>query len=143
MNNVSINSKEVDDLLMALDSVFKNEILFNALKKGAKYIQKEAQSNLSSLPYNINSKQISGINVRGDKQMTEVNVTINKHPLNHLFEAGTAERYVTKRNGIELKKPAFTGRMKDNNFFGAVIQNAGAIENEIYSGIIEQLNKIG
>lgn len=75
--------------------------------------------------------------------VNSVYVTINKHPLNHLFEGGTKPRQYTQIKGITLKKPHSTGAMKSYNFFGSALeQNAQKIEELIEQNITQQLNAL-
>lgn len=106
-------------------------------------IVKMGRSALTATGAKIDQKQLTGIKKKGDNVVNSVYVTINKHPLNHLFEGGTKPRQYTQRQGITLKKPHSTGAMKSYNFFGSTLeQNAQKIEELIEQNITQQLNAL-
>lgn len=106
-------------------------------------IVKIGRNALSSTGAKIDPKQLTGIKKKGDNVVNSVYVTINKHPLNHLFEGGTKPRAYTQRQGIALKKPHSTGAMRSYNFFGSTLeQNAQKIEELIEQNITLQLNAL-
>lgn len=106
-------------------------------------IVKIGRNALSSTGAKIDPKQLSGIKKRGENVTNSVYVTINKHPLNHLFEGGTKPRQYTQRQGITLRKPHSTGAMRSYNFFGTALeQNAQKIEELIEQNITQQLNAL-
>lgn len=143
MNNIKIDKSEVDRLLNELDLFTKQQCLYKALMKTGDEIVKLGRNALTATGAKINPKQLSGIKKRGENVTNSVYVTINKHPLNHLFEGGTKLRQYTQRQGITLKKPHSTGTMKSYNFFGSTLeQNAQKIEELIEQNITTQLNQI-
>lgn len=143
MNSVVVDKSEVDRLLAELDLFSKQQCLYKALMKVGDEIVKMGRSALSSTGAKIDPKQLTGIKKKGDNVVNSVYVTINKHPLNHLFEGGTKPRQYTQRQGITLKKPHSTGAMKSYNFFGTALeQNAQKIEELIEQNITTQLNQI-
>ena len=143
MNNIKVDKTEVDRLLNELDLFSKQQCLYKALMKVGDEIVKMGRNALSSTGARIDPKQLSGIKKKGDNVVNSVYVTINKHPLNHLFEGGTKLRQYTQRQGIALKKPHSTGAMKSYNFFGSTLeQNAQKIEELIEQNITLQLNQI-
>ena len=106
-------------------------------------IVKMGRSALSATGAKIDPKQLSGIKKKGDNVVNSVYVTINKHPLNHLFEGGTKPRQYTQLKGTTLRKPHSTGVMRSYNFFGqALEQNAKKIAELIEQNITQQLNQI-
>ena len=143
MNSVVVDKSEVDRLLAELDLFSKQQCLYKALMKVGDEIVKMARSALSSTGARIDHKQLSGIKKRGENVTNSVYVTINKHPLNHLFEGGTKPRQYTQLKGTTLRKPHSTGAMKSYNFFGSTLeQNAQKIEELIEQNITLQLNQI-
>ena len=143
MNNIKVDKTEVDRLLNELDLFTKQQCLYKALMKVGDEIVKMGRSALSSTGAKIDPKQLSGIKKKGDNVVNSVYVTINKHPLNHLFEGGTKLRQYTQRQGITLRKPHSTGAMRSYNFFGSTLeQNAQKIEELIEQNITTQLNQI-
>lgn len=143
MNSVVVDKSEVDRLLAELDLFSKQQCLYKALMKVGDEIVKIGRNALSSTGAKIDPKQLSGIKKRGENVTNSVYVTINKHPLNHLFEGGTKPRQYTQLKGITLRKPHSTGVMKSYNFFcTALEQNAQKIEELIEQNITTQLNQI-
>ena len=143
MNNIKVDKTEVDRLLNELDLFSKQQCLYKALMKVGDEIVKMGRSALSSTGAKIDPKQLTGIKKKGDNVVNSVYVTINKHPLNHLFEGGTKPRAYTQRKGIALKKPHSTGAMRSYNFFGqALEQNAQKIAELIEQNITQQLNQL-
>lgn len=143
MNNIKVDKTEVDRLLNELDLFTKQQCLYKALMKVGDSIVQMGRTALSSTGAKIDPKQLIGIKKKGENVTNSVYVTINKHPLNHLFEGGTKPRQYTQRQGITLKKPHSTGAMKSYNFFGqALEQNAQKIEELIEQNITTQLNQI-
>lgn len=143
MNNIKVDKTEVDRLLNELDLFTKQQCLYKALMKVGDEIVKMGRSALSSTGAKIDPKQLSGIKKRGENVTNSVYVTINKHPLNHLFEGGTKPRQYTQLRGTTLRKPHSTGAMRSYNFFGTALeQNAQKIEELIEQNITLQLNQI-
>ena len=143
MNNIKVDKTEVDRLLAELDLFSKQQCLYKALMKVGDSIVQMGRTALSSTGAKIDPKQLSGIKKRGENVTNSVYVTINKHPLNHLFEGGTKPRQYTQRQGITLKKPHSTGAMRSYNFFGTALeQNAQKIEELIEQNITQQLNAL-
>ena len=143
MNSVVVDKSEVDRLINELDLFTKQQCLYKALMKVGDEIVKMGRSALSSTGAKIDPKQLSGIKKRGENVTNSVYVTINKHPLNHLFEGGTKPRQYTQLKGITLRKPHSTGAMKSYNFFGSTLeQNAQKIEELIEQNITQQLNAL-
>lgn len=143
MNNIKIDKSEVDRLLNDLDLFSKQQCLYKALMKVGDEIVKMGRNALSSTGARIDPKQLSGIKKNGDNVVNSVYVTINKHPLNHLFEGGTKQRQYTQLKGVTLKKTHSTGAMRSYNFFGSTLeQNAQKIEELIEQNITQQLNAL-
>lgn len=143
MNSVVVDKSEVDRLLAELDLFSKQQCLYKALMKVGDEIVKMGRSALSSTGAKIDPKQLTGIKKKGDNVVNSVYVTINKHPLNHLFEGGTKPRQYTQLRGTTLRKPHSTGAMRSYNFFGSTLeQNAQKIEELIEQNITIQLNAL-
>lgn len=143
MNSVVVDKSEVDRLLNDLDLFSKQQCLYKALMKVGDEIVKMGRNALSSTGARIDPKQLTGIKKKGDNVVNSVYVTINKHPLNHLFEGGTKPRQYTQLRGTTLRKPHSTGAMRSYNFFGSALeQNAQKIEELIEQNITTQLNAL-
>lgn len=143
MNNIKVDKHEVDRLLNELDLFSKQQCLYKALMKVGDEIVKMGRNALSSTGARIDPKQLSGIKKKGDNVVNSVYVTINKHPLNHLFEGGTKLRQYTQLKGTTLRKPHSTGAMRSYNFFGTTLeQNAQKIAELIEQNITQQLNAL-
>lgn len=143
MSKIVVDKSEVDRLLNELDLFSKQQCLYKALMKVGDEIVKMGRSALSSTGAKIDPKQLTGIKKKGDNVVNSVYVTINKHPLNHLFEGGTKPRAYTQLKGTTLRKPHSTGAMRSYNFFGqALEQNAQKIEELIEQNITIQLNAL-
>lgn len=143
MNKIVVDKHEVDRLLAELDLFSKQQCLYKALMKVGDEIVKMGRSALSSTGAKIDPKQLTGIKKKGDNVVNSVYVTINKHPLNHLFEGGTKPRQYTQLKGTTLRKPHSTGAMRSYNFFGSTLeQNAQKIEELIEQNITQQLNAL-
>lgn len=143
MNSVVVDKSEVDRLLNELDLFTKQQCLYKALMKVGDEIVKIGRNALTATGARIYPKQLTGIKKRGENVTNSVYVTINKHPLNHLFEGGTKPRQYTQLKGTTLRKPHSTGAMKSYNFFGSTLeQNAQKIEELIEQNITTQLNQI-
>lgn len=143
MNNIKVDKSEVDRLLNELDLFSKQQCLYKALMKVGDEIVKMGRSALTATGAKIDPKQLSGIKKRGENVTNSVYVTINKHPLNHLFEGGTKPRQYIQLKGTTLRKPHSTGAMRSYNFFGTTIeQNTQKIAELIEQNITIQLNQI-
>lgn len=143
MSKIVVDKSEVDRLLHELDLFTKQQCLYKALMKVGDEIVKMGRNALSSTGARIDPKQLSGIKKHGENVTNSVYVTINKHPLNHLFEGGTKPRQYTQLKGTTLRKPHSTGAMKSYNFFGSTLeQNAQKIEELIEQNITTQLNAL-
>ena len=142
-SKIVVDKSEVDRLLAELDLFSKQQCLYKALMKVGDEIVKIGRSALTATCARIDSKQLSGIKKRGENVTNSVYVTINKHPLNHLFEGGTKPRAYTQLKGTTLRKPHSTGAMRSYNFFGTALeQNAQKIEELIEQNITIQLNAL-
>lgn len=143
MSKIVVDKSEVDRLLNELDLFSKQQCLYKALMKVGDEIVKMGRNALSSTGARIDPKQLSGIKKKGDNVVNSVYITINKHPLNHLFEGGTKPRQYTQLKGTTLRKPHSSGAMRSYNFFGSTLeQNAQKIEELIEQNITQQLNAL-
>ena len=143
MSKIVVDKSEVDRLLNELDLFSKQQCLYKALMKVGDSIVQMGRTALTATGARIAPKQLSGIKKRGENVTNSVYVTINKHPLNHLFEGGTKPRQYTQLRGTTLRKPHATGAMKSYNFFGSTLeQNAQKIEELIEQNITLQLNAL-
>lgn len=156
---VSIDSHEVDQLLNALsDQDFKNEILFNAVKEGAKVLQENAQNYFKSSvkganhysPY-IRKPLYEGVSVKADKPYCTVSVSIMNDFRMKFFEKGTAERmtkgrkivgYINRRRLKREGKGHATGSIKPTYFFRRARENDAPINEAIEQSITQALNKL-
>lgn len=142
-SKIVVDKSEVDRLLNDLDLFSKQQCLYKALMKVGDEIVKMGRTALTASGAKIDPKQLQGIKKRGENVTNSVYVTINKHPLNHLFEGGTKPRAYTQLKGTTLRKPHSTGAMRSYNFFGTALeQNAQKIEELIEQNITIQLNAL-
>ena len=94
--------KELMDALSELPTMsMKKGVVRNALKKAALPVKEAAKANAQSLPFD-NKAIVDSIKVgtslkksqRGRQDRSRVTVYVgSSHPLSHLFEFGTAERF--------------------------------------------------
>lgn len=154
-NTVNIDSKEVDQLLNNLaDTDELNKILFDAVKEGAKTLQKKTKQIFrmkvggvaSSISRFTRKPFEDGITMKTDKGFTEATVSIMGEPKLKWFEKGTNDRYTKgykitgyaqgKRNRLQREgKGHWTGKMTDKNFFRDARQG-----NDVNDAIIESIN---
>jgi len=97
-----VGLKETMDAMEKLPTLsMKKGVVRNALKKAALPVKEAAQSNAQRLPFDsekiANSMKVSTSlkkSQRGKQDRSRVTVYVgSSHPLSHLFEFGTAERY--------------------------------------------------
>lgn len=155
MNNVSINSSEVDRLLDNLgDSDLLNKILFEAIKAGAKVLQentkKQFRMEMGAVSSNISrftrKPFEDGITMKTDKAYCEATVSIMGDPRLKWFETGTDDRYTKgykitgyangRRNRLQRQgKGHWTGKIGRKDFFKHAREN-----NDTNDAIIESIN---
>ena len=102
--------KELMDALSELPTMsMKKGVVRNALKKAALPVKEAAQANAQSLPMRA-AKLAESIKVgtslkksqRGRQDRSRVTVYVgSSHPLAHLFEFGTAERFTTGKKSVK------------------------------------------
>lgn len=161
-NSVDINSTQVDQLLDTLDDQdVKNQILFEAVKAGAKALQQttknyfrqkvgEAATHISRF---IRKPFEDGITVKADKSYCEASVSIMGDPRLKWFEKGTGARYTKgrkitgyaqgRRNRLQREgKGHYTGQMTANYFFKAARQDSNIIDEAIQQSINNAINKL-
>jgi len=112
-----VGLKETMDALEKLPTLsMKKTVVRNALKKSALPIKEAAQANAQRLPFDsekiADSMKVSTSlkkSQRGRADRSRVTVYVgSSHPLSHLFEFGTAERYT--------KSGAYRGYIPPNPF---------------------------
>lgn len=156
MNNNITDSSQVDKLLDNLGSENRN-IIFNALKEGAKVLKEQTLQQLASkvrsnTPNRWNGKTMaSGVRLKADKGISEVMVSIMGDFRLKFFENGTAIRYTKpqKNNYLashKLKKGSekgrYTGAIKATNFFRQARENEAPIDEAIKNSLDKQLKDL-
>lgn len=161
-NAVDINSTQVDNLLDTLDDQeVKNQILFDAVKAGAKALQQttknyfrqkvgEAATHYSRF---IRKPFDEGITVKADKSYIEAKVSIMGDPRLKWFERGTNARYTKgrkitgyaqgRRNRLQREgKGHYTGQMTGLYFFKEARQNNSIIDEAMTQSINNAIKKL-
>lgn len=156
MNNIT-DSSQVDKLLDNLGSENRN-IIFNALKEGAKVLKEQTLQQLatrvrSNTPNRWNGKTMaSGVRLKADKGISEVMVSIMGDFRLKFFENGTKERYTKPQKNNYLashtlkkgsEKGRYTGAIKATNFFRQARENSEvAIDEAIKNSLDKQLKDL-
>lgn len=153
MNNVTIDSSQVENLFDTLNQEIQKGIMMKGLKEGAKYLQKQTQQTLvqkfpkaQSAKGKANRTMVEGVYVKPKNYMTEVDVNVMGNYLNIFFEGGTDERYRKVRykakngkNKIDhSKKGGYTGKITALNFFSTTRQRE---EDNVINTIQEEITK--
>ena len=161
-DTVKIDTTQVDNLLDTLDDQeVKNNILFEAVKAGAKVLQQttknyfrqkvgEAATHYSRF---IQKPFEDGIIVKTDKSYCEAKVSIMGDHRLKWFEKGTQDRYTKGRKivgyasgrGNKLKREGkghWTGRMTGQYFFRDARQETNRIDEAMAQSINNALNKL-
>ena len=158
-DTVKIDSTQVDNLLDTLDDQeVKNNILFEAVKAGAKVLQQttknyfrqkvgEAATHYSRF---IQKPFEDGIIVKADKSYCEAKVSIMGDHRLKWFEKGTQDRYPKGRKivgyqrnrAIREGKGHWTGRMTGQYFFRDARQETNRIDEAMAQSINNALNKL-
>lgn len=158
-DTVKIDTTQVDNLLDTLDDQeVKNNILFEAVKAGAKVLQQttknyfrqkvgEAATHYSRF---IQKPFEDGIIVKADKSYCEAKVSIMGDHRLKWFEKGTNDRYTKGRKivgyqrnrAIREGKGHWTGRMTGQYFFRDARQETNRIDEAMAQSINNALNKL-
>lgn len=158
-DTVKIDTTQVDNLLDTLDDQeVKNNILFEAVKTGAKVLQQttknyfrqkvgEAATHYSRF---IQKPFEDGIIVETDKSYCEAKVSIMGDHRLKWFEKGTQDRYTKGRKivgyqrnrAIREGKGHWTGRMTGQYFFRDARQDTNRIDEAMAQSINNALNKL-
>lgn len=161
MNNVAeIDSTQVEALLNALDDTeFKNKVLFDAVKAGAKALQQntkklfrsamgEAATHRSKY---INKPFEEGISFKADKAYIEASVSILNDFRMKFFEKGTKQRstkgrkivgYINSRHLKREGKGHNTGAIQAKYFFREARNDNNSINEAITQSINNALSKL-
>lgn len=160
MNNVSIDSGEVDRLLNNLgDEELLNKILFDAIKAGAKVLQeatkKQFRSEMGDAASHISKYTHrpfeSGVTLKTDKAYTEAKVSIMGDHRMKWFEKGTQDRYTKgykitgyqRNRAIRSGKGHWTGHIIGKHFFKQAKENSESTVNDaIKQSINNALKKL-
>ena len=163
MNDVvKIDRTSVDNLLNALDDdELKSQILFDAVKAGAKVLQQKTKNYFRSAMGEAAthySKYIQkpfedGITVKTDKAYCEAKVSLMGEHRIKWFEKGTQGRYTKgrkiigyapgKRNRLEREgKGHYTGAITGKYFFRRARQENSEIDEAITQSINNALSKL-
>ena len=158
-DTVKIDSTQVDNLLDTLDDQeVKNNILFEAVKAGAKVLQQTTKNYFrqkvgeTATHYSrfIQKPFEDGIIVKADKSYCEAKVSIMSDHRLKWFEKGTQDRYTKGRKivgyqrnrAIREGKGHWTGRMTGQYFFRDARQETNRIDEAMAQSINNALNKL-
>lgn len=161
MNNVTIDTSQVDRLLATLDDDDrKRDILFKAVKDGAKVLQETAKNYFksamgdSATHYSkyIRKPFADGITMKGDKAYCEASVSILNDFRMKFFEKGTRQRttkgrkitgYINTRRLKREGKGHNTGAIQAKYFFkNARTASDTAINEAMKASIDNALKKL-
>ena len=157
MNNNITDSSQIDKLLDNLGKENRNRIIFNALKEGAKVLKEQTLQQLeskvrSNTPNRWNGKTMAqGVNLKADKGISEVMVSIMGDFRLKFFENGTKERYTKPQKNNYLashtlkkgsEKGRYTGAIKTIHFFRSARENEEPIDEAIKRSLDKQLNDL-
>ncbi len=156
MNNVTIDSSQIDKMFQSLRTSAQKEMMMKGLEKGGKVLQSATKERLlQKMPIASTAKgkakkpMVDSVKVIKDKAYTEVIVSIMSNYLNVFFEGGTDERYLKKtgkkdsKHHKTYKKGEYRGRIKPLNFFAdARKMNEDKMIDAIETTIIDEINKI-
>lgn len=151
-----IERQQVDELLTKLSTERRSQIMFSALKKGGKALQKETKVQLRQSVANThshnrwNGKTLEdGIKVKANTVYQEVMVHILGDFRLKFFEKGTKDRYTkihkdklsTSQYINQLKKgdrSRFRGKITARHFFRRARQNEEVIQDAIFKELDKQ-----
>lgn len=158
MNNNIMDSSQVDKLLDSLGNENRNRIIFNALKEGAKVLKEQTLQEMASKSFKSNTPNrwngktmVQGVNLKADKGISEVMVSIMGDFRLKFFENGTAIRYnkPQKNNYLashklkkESEKGRYTGAIKATHFFRQARENEAPIDEAINKSLDKQLKDL-
>ena len=152
MNNVTIDSSQIENLFDSINQEAQKQIMMKGLRKGAKYLQGKTQDTLvRKFPKARTTKggdkkrtMYEGVTVRGNNAITEVSVSIMSHYFNVFYESGTDERKLKRTHKKDanhhrtFKKGESRGKLKPLNFFKETREQE---ENNVISIIIDDIGK--
>lgn len=158
-DTVKIDSTQVDNLLDTLDDQeVKNNILFEAVKAGARELQqttidifRKKTGGVADHLSKWNYKPFwAGITMSSDKSYCEAKVSIMGDHRLKWFEKGTQDRYTKGRKivgyqrnrAIREGKGHWTGRMTGQYFFKDARQDTNSIDEAMAQSINNALNKL-
>ena len=158
-DTVKIDTTQVDNLLDTLDDQeVKNNILFEAVKAGAKVLQQTTKNYFrqkvgeTATHYSrfIQKPFEDGIIVETNKSYCEAKVSIMGDHRLKWFEKGTQDRYTKGRKivgyqrnrAIREGKGHWTGRMTGQYFFRDARQDTNRIDEAMAQSINNALNKL-
>lgn len=156
MNDFTTNANEVYEAFLDFNSKEMAKALKGGLKKSLNNLRNDARKRLKTLfkntnvirpPFNDSLRQ--GIRVSKLKEENHVFSGVvrshsnNKHGSGSyrlpMLDGGTKERWVSKRNGTTLKKPAYRGRIVGGRFFQDAMLNA---DKDFTNTLIKETKKV-
>lgn len=141
----NVDSSQVDQLLNQLQPNQIQDIIFNALKKGANTLKNKTISNLRRPSLN------RGVRVRPNRAANEVQVNIMGDYRLKWFEKGTIDRYtrghrvtgyIDSRHLRRSGQGGYRGKMVAEHFFQSARADESSINNAMFASITESLNRI-
>lgn len=152
MNNVKIENKELLESLGKIDDEDEvKEIIFKAIKKGAKKLRDTTRSLYKSYMPTANNKMVQGVKFKNDKAYTESTVHIMGDYRNKWFEKGTQVRrrksneidHYWGKHAVYKKNGGSTGRIEGKHFFKDAQRMSDAdIQDIMNKTINDELKKI-
>lgn len=147
MNNYDfdIDTKNVTDMFNEFDKRMRKKTLVSVLRKSAQILRKQTISNLKSVVKRIDTKDKwnntlrKGIKISVAKNSESVKVHLMGNFKLKWFEMGTQPRYAKIFRRKPLKKPRFTGTIKQYNFFKRAKEQT---ETQVFDSIEENLTTI-
>lgn len=139
--SVIIDSTSIDKTLDSLDSFETKQMLYNALRAGAKVLRDNTQSIMLTKGWNFNEKQRrGGVEIKGDPQYCELRVRLRTALGMHWLELGTVEHRRLKKDQTTkatekqkrlLKKGENRGGIQGTHFFAQARQDETSVTNAI------------
>lgn len=142
-NFIQIDSHEIDELFNDLSTQKVKEILFTAIKAGARALRIETWKSLTQKDIHFSPNRdhynsdirVSNKDVYGDSM-------VRLRGFSRWWETGTQERYARTYKGRELAKPRRTGKITGKHFFREARNNESAYITPIMESIQKSLNNL-
>lgn len=127
--NIEIDLEQVNRMLEILDDEeIKKDVLFKAVKAGAKVLQSTAKDyfkqrmgeSANHISKYIKAPFFEGVIIKGDKAYCEVRVSIMKDFRMKFFETGTEDRYIKQSGHSDLQKGRHQTNTGKHNYRGRI-----------------------